>query len=135
MKEITNHFSNKLIFGKYKIIKNEGQSICSTVFSGINIMEKNYVFLKFQDKNQLFKTLEKEAYYLLKLKGIGIPKIISDGYSGKYNILVEELLGKSLEQLFQENRNKSKRIRLKDTIMAGIQIIDRLEFIHSKYIV
>ena len=79
--------------------------------------------------------LEKEAYYLYLLKGFGIPKIISYGFSGNYNILIEELLGKSLEQLFQENKNKHKIIRLKDMVMAGIQIIERLEFIHSKNII
>ena len=91
--------------------------------------------MKVQNKKQKYGTLEKEAYYLIHLKGIGIPKIISYGFSGKYNILIEELLGKSLEQLFKENSNKPKRIRLKDMIMAGIQIIERLEFIHSKYII
>ena len=135
MKEMSDDFSKKLIFGKYKIIKNKGKSICSTVFSGINIINKKYVFLKVQDKNQKYGTLEKEAFYLIRLKGIGIPNIISYGFSGKYNILIEELLGNSLEQLFKENRNRPKRIRLKDMIMAGIQIIERLEFIHSKYII
>ena len=135
MKEIRENLSNKLIFGKYKILKSEGKSICSSVFSGINIINKEYVILKIQDKKQKYGNLEKEVYYLFQLKGKVIPKVISYGFSGNYNILIEELLGKSLEQLFQENRNKPKIIRLKDMIMAGIQIIDRLENIHSKNII
>ena len=55
-------------------------------------------------KNKIFGGLEKEAYYLFQIKGIGIPKLITYDYSGKYKILVEELLGKSLGQLFRENR-------------------------------
>ena len=66
--------------------------------------------MKIQDKKQKYGNLEKEVYYLIQLKGKGIPKVISYGFSGNYNILIEELLGKSLEQLFQENRNKPKII-------------------------
>ena len=71
--------------------------------SAKNLVDKNMVAVKIQDKYQIYGNLEKEAYYLYLLKGFGIPKIISYGFSGNYNILIEELLGKSLEKLFQEN--------------------------------
>ena len=132
--KIQNEFLNKPIFGKFKIIKEEGKGSNSIIFSAKNIINKELVALKIQEKTQNIIDLEKEAYYLFKLKGIGMPKIISYGYSGKYKILVEELLGKSLKELFKENQNKSKRIRLKDMLLAGLQIIDRIEFIHSKNI-
>ncbi len=45
---------------------------------------------------------------MFQLKGIGIPKIISYGHYGQYNILVEELLGKTLGELFIENKNQQK---------------------------
>ena len=132
--KIQNEFLNKPIFGKFKIIKEEGKGSNSIIFSAQNIINKELVALKIQEKTQNIIDLEKEAYYLFKLKGIGMPKILSYGYSGKYKILVEELLGKSLKELFKENENKSKRIRLKDMLLAGLQIIDRIEFIHSKNI-
>jgi len=134
MNEIQNELFNKLIFGKFKIIKQEGKGVNSIVFSAKNVISQELVALKIQKKTQMLVDLEKEAYYLFQLKGIGIPKIISYGHSGKYKILVEELLGKSLEQLFIENKKKPKRLRLKDMIMAGLQIINRIEFIHSKNI-
>ena len=132
--KIQNEFLNKPIFGKFKIIKEEGKGSNSIIFSAQNIINKELVALKIQEKTQNIIDLEKEAYYLFKLKGIGMPKILSYGYSGKYKILVEELLGKSLKELFKENENKSKRIRLKDMLLAGLQIIDRIEFTHSKNI-
>ena len=135
MKDIPNELTNKLIFGKYKIIKEEkGNGISSKVFLAKNIMDQEFVTLKIQEKTQILGDLEKEAYYLFQLKGIGIPKVISYGHSGKYKILVEELLGKSLEQLFKENRKEPIIKRLKDMLLAGLQIIDRIKFIHSYYI-
>ena len=42
---------------------------------------------------------ETEAYYLLTLKGLGIPELISYGQNAKYNILIKTLLDKSLFDL------------------------------------
>ena len=43
-----------------------------------------------------------------------------------------ELLGKSLEELFQE---QEKKFTLKTVCMVGIQMLDRLEFMHNKNII
>ena len=134
MQDIPIGLSDKLIFGKYRIIKEEGNGLFSTVYSAKNITNQEIVALKIQEKTKIFGDLEKEAYCLFQLKGIGIPKVITYGHSGKYKILAQELLGKSLGQLFKENIKKPKRIRLKDMIMAGLQIIERIEYLHSNYI-
>lgn len=52
---------------------------------------------------------------------MGIPSIKSYGFSGDYNILVMELLGKSLEDLFQECGCK---FSLKTVCMLGIQMVN-----------
>ena len=136
MDKFENKFLNKLIFGKYKINKKIGIGAHSIIFSGININNKELVALKIQKKGFFInENIEKEAYYLLQLKGYGIPKIISFGHFGKYNILIEELLGESLEDLFKKNKNKEKIIILKDMLITGIQLIDRIEYIHSNNIV
>ena len=43
-----------------------------------------------------------------------------------------ELLGKSLEQIFQEN---GKKFSIKTVCMLGIQMLDRLEYMHNKNII
>ena len=43
-----------------------------------------------------------------------------------------ELLGKSLEDIFQAQQ---KKFTVKTVAMIGIQMLDRLEFIHSKNII
>ena len=66
------------------------------------------------------------------MKGLGIPEVLSYGHSGKYNILIQNLLGISLGELFYRNGNK---FCLKDICIFTIQILDRIEFIHSKNII
>ena len=54
------------------------------------------------------------------------------GYNSTYNILIMELLGPSLENLFER---LNKKFSIKTACMLGIQMIDRIEYIHSKKII
>jgi predicted Ser/Thr protein kinase len=85
-----------------------GKGAYSKVFSVQNLSDKNILAMKIQDKNEFYGNLEAEAYNLYLLKGLGIPKIISYGHYRHCNILVMELLGKSIDQLFIENINIEK---------------------------
>ena len=125
--------SRKIIFSKYQIIKLIWKGPFSSVYIGKYLTEKKYVAIKIQNKNANISQLEKEAYYQYLLKGIGVPKVLSFGRSGNNYILVETLLGKTLKQLFDLNKNPQSK--MKDMCMAAIQIIDRIKFIHSKNII
>ena len=124
---------DQIIFKKYKIESNLGKGSFGFVYSGENIKDKTKVAIKFESKNAKVHMLEKESYFLSLLKGVGIPEIKSYGYNKKYYILVQELLGENLMQLLRELN--SVKLNLKDISMIAIQIIDRLEFVHSKNIV
>ena len=80
-----------------------------------------------------YNRLESEAYFLIYLKGFGIPKIITYGKTGLYNLLIEELLGLSIESYWKLKKNKNEK--LKDICMIALQGIDRLEYIHSKDVI
>ena len=123
---------NKLIFGKYKVLKKIGRGSFGFVYKGKNIINEENVAIKVEDWRLQGDILESEAYFLYYLKGFGIPEIKSFGVYGKYKILVQTLLGYSIEQEFELRNNK---FELKDICMIAIQLIDRLEFIHSKYII
>ena len=124
--------NNHLIFGRYKILKQIGNGAFCEVYSGINKKTKELVAIKFEPKTSKSKSLKSEAYYLFMLKSVGIPKLLSFGENKKYNILVENLLGKSLGKILNEN---NKKIPLKDSLMIAIQIIERLEYLHSKLLI
>ena len=120
---------NFLIFKKYKILDNLGKGSFGTVFLGKNIQTNEKVAIKIEKRKIVRPFLEREAYILFSLKGPGIPELKSFGRTKKFNILVESLLGKSLLQLYTNN---GKSFSLKDICMLGIQILERLEYIHNK---
>lgn len=61
---------------------------------------------------------------------IGIPRVYYFNTEGKYNVLVMDLLGASLEDLF---KLCGKKFSLKTVCMLADQMITRIEFCHSKH--
>ena len=130
--ELLKDNQKNLIFGKYRLTKIIGSGSFGFVYKGINIIDKKGVAVKVEKKDIGLNLLEKESYYLYNLKGIGVPEVVSYGFSGKYNILVQTLLGESLGKIFYKN---NYYFPLKDICMFSIQILDRIEYVHSKYII
>ena len=126
---------NKLIFKKYRLIKKIGKGSFGCVYSAENIKDKNMpkVAVKLEKKTSTFHLLETESNFLLLLNGVGIPKLISYGYNFEYFILIQELLGENLNQI--RKRLKIDKFNIKDIAMIALQVIDRMEYIHSKKIV
>ena len=126
------NINNKLVFGKYKFLETLGKGSFGFVVKGKNVKTGEYVAIKVEDWKIMGNILEGEAYFLFYLKGPGIPEVKSFGVYGKFKILVETLLGDSLEVIFN---SKNQKFTLKDVCMIAIQLLDRLEFIHSKFII
>jgi len=61
--------------------------------------------------------------------GVGIPNIHWCGSQGNYNIMVIDLLGPSLEDLFNHCKRK---FSIKTVVMQADQMISRIEFVHSR---
>ncbi|KAF3499620.1 hypothetical protein F2Q69_00043904, partial [Brassica cretica] len=59
----------------------------------------------------------------------GVPNIKWFGVEGDYNVLVMDLLGPSLEDLFNFC---SRKLSLKSVLMLADQMINRVEYFHSK---
>lgn len=61
----------------------------------------------------------------------GFPRVQWYGSVGKWNAMVLELLGASLEELFR----REKRFTLKTVLLCADQMIQRLEYLHNRGII
>ena len=124
-------YINKLIFSKYLIRKKIGKGSFGTVYQGINTSNNEKIALKVEKREKNDSgTLENEALRLVYLQGEGVPCVYCYGNNLYHNLLVEELLGKSLEDLFNLY---GKPFSLKTVCVLGIEMIKRIQYIHSKY--
>ena len=60
---------------------------------------------------------------------VGLPSVRWFGIEGDYNVMVIDLLGKSLEDLFNDC---GRRFNLKTVLILADQLLCRLEIIHTK---
>ena len=123
---------NKLIFKKYRPIKLISEGIFGQLYLVVNEKLNKFYAMKIEKKDSNFQLLEQEGYNLYSLKGIGIPELITYGKITNYNVLIEELLDKSLYELFLENNYK---FPMQDICLIAIQLIDRIEWVHSKTLI
>ena len=113
--------------GKYRICKKIGDGSFNEIYQGSDIFDNSEVAIKLEHNSIKYPQLLFESRLLKSIPGIGIPKVYWAGVSGEYNVMVLELLGNNLEELFQ---NCEKKFSLKTILMIAIQIIDRIRHLH-----
>jgi len=119
----------KLFFSKYKAVKKLGEGSFGKVYKA-EYNGDDYA-IKMESKSKEQGLLEIEATIMSYLKGPNIPYIKSYGYSGDFNVLVMQLLDKSLEDLI----NKYNTFSIKTTAMLGYQMVNILQYIHDRHII
>ena len=122
-------FKSRLIFGKYSVKYLISKGSFGEVYLGTNVLNNKDYAIKMERTSKGESLLKEEAYVLLFLKGPGLPNVITFGISGRYHILIENLLGKSIYNIWLE---KEKKFNIKDTCMFAIQALERVEYVHSK---
>ena len=123
------NIKNKLYFSKYRAIKKIGEGSFGKIYKAE--YKGQFYALKFESRSEGQNLLEIEAIIMSYLKGPNIPYIKSFGNNKEYNILVMELMGKSLENII----NIRKKFSIKTTAMLGYQMITVLQYIHDRHII
>ena len=123
------HLLNKVFFQKYRTIKKLGEGSFGKVYKAE--YNKVYYAMKFENKSRSQSLLESEATIMNYLRGPNIPNIESFGTSGDYNILIMQLMDKSLEDLINIHKNFS----VKTVCLLAFQMMNILQSIHDKHII
>lgn len=115
---------------KYQLQRQIGSGSFGDIYLGLNVISGEEVAVKLEHVNARHPQLDYEARVYKTLGGgIGIPFVRWHGREGDYNCLVIDLLGPSLEDLFNFCNRK---FTYKTTLLLADQLVCRLEFIHSR---
>eukprot|EP00092_Neocalanus_flemingeri_P001460 GFUD01001558.1.p1 GENE.GFUD01001558.1~~GFUD01001558.1.p1 ORF type:complete len:320 (-),score=89.58 GFUD01001558.1:1297-2256(-) len=115
---------------KYRLGRKIGSGSFGDIYLGTNISTGEEVAIKLEGIKTKHPQLHIESkFYRIMQGGVGIPAIKWCGSEGDYNVMVMELLGPSLEDLFNFC---SRRFTMKTVLMLADQMIGRIEYVHNK---
>ncbi|KAM0683674.1 Palmitoylated plasma membrane-bound casein kinase [Mitosporidium daphniae] len=113
----------------FRVGKKIGEGSFGTIYEGFNIIDSYAVAIKFEPRKSEAPQLRDEYKSYKILAGTeGIPRVFYYGQEGTYNCLVMELLGHSLEYLFD---CCSRHFTIQSVALLAIQMITRVQSIHE----
>ncbi|CCF60387.1 hypothetical protein KAFR_0K00320 [Kazachstania africana CBS 2517] len=115
---------------KFRIGKKIGSGSFGEIYHGTNLISGEEVAIKLESIRSRHPQLEYESrVYRYLSGGVGLPFVRWFGREGEYNAMVIDLLGPSLEDLFNYCHRK---FSLKTVIMLALQMICRIQYIHGR---
>lgn len=115
---------------KYRIGRKIGSGSFGDIYLGTNIISGELVAIKLESVTARHPQLEYEARVYKSLSGgLGIPFVRWYGTECDYNAMVMDLLGPSLEDLFNYC---GRKFSYKTVLQLADQLLCRIEFIHAR---
>ena len=118
------------VAGRFKLMTRIGTGSFCDIYQGVNVHSAVEVAIKFEDTKSKYPQLLYEAKILQNLQGgTCIPTLHWCGPENEFNVLVIDLLGPNIEELFNKC---DRKFTLKTVLMIADQLISNIEYIHSK---
>jgi casein kinase I family protein HRR25 len=115
---------------KYCIGRKIGSGSFGDIYLGINIISGEEIAIKLERvQGEATSTRIRDRVYKSLAGGVGIPFVHWFGTEYEYNSMALNLLGPSLEDLFNFCNHK---FSLKTILLLADQLISRIEYIHDK---
>ncbi len=125
--------SSNVVGVHYRVGKKIGEGSFGVIFEGTNLLNNSQVAIKFEPRKSDAPQLRDEYRTYKILVGCpGIPNVYYFGQEGLHNILVIDLLGPSLEDLFD---HCNRRFSAKTVVMVAKQMLSRVQTIHEKNLI
>ncbi|KAK0525391.1 Palmitoylated plasma membrane-bound casein kinase [Tilletia horrida] len=125
--------SSNIIAVHYRVGRKIGEGSFGVIFEGTNLLTDSKVAIKFEPRKTDAPQLRDEYRTYKLLSGtLGIPQAYFFGTEGQHNILVIDLLGPSLEDLFDLC---GRKFSIKTVCMTAKQMISRVQSIHEKNLI
>lgn len=123
-------YNNIIVGNRYQVGRRIGHGSFGEIYVGTDAQTNQEVAIKVENCSTKHPQLHLEAKLLRDLaRGPGIPRVLHSGSEAGYNIMVMDLLGPSLEDLFNFC---SRRFTLKTVLLLAEQMLNRIEFIHNE---
>ena len=115
---------------RFRLLRKIGSGSFGEIFQAVNISTGEEVAVKLEPiKARHPQLLYESKLYKLLQGGVGIPAIRWFGQERNYNVLVMDLLGPSLEDLFNFC---GRKFSMKTVLMLADQMIGRVEYVHNR---
>ncbi|KAK7454438.1 Palmitoylated plasma membrane-bound casein kinase [Stygiomarasmius scandens] len=122
-----------IVGSHYRVGKKIGEGSFGVVFEGTKLLSNIPVAIKFEPRKSDAPQLRDEFRSYRTLNGTpGVPQVHHFGQEGLHNVLVIDLLGPNLEDLFDMC---GRKFSIKTVCMAAKQMVTRVQAIHDKSLI
>ncbi|KAG1138222.1 hypothetical protein G6F37_010680 [Rhizopus arrhizus] len=130
----SNNSTTSTIVGvHYQVGKKLGEGSFGVIYEGLNLLNNQSVAIKFEPRKSEVPQLRDEYRTYKILAGTsGVPSAYYFGHEGLHNVLVIDLLGPSLEDLFDMC---SRKLSVKTVAMIAKQMISRVQSVHERNLI
>eukprot|EP00635_Sarcinochrysidales_sp_CCMP3193_P000968 CAMPEP_0118899608 /NCGR_PEP_ID=MMETSP1166-20130328/6089_1 /TAXON_ID=1104430 /ORGANISM="Chrysoreinhardia sp, Strain CCMP3193" /LENGTH=539 /DNA_ID=CAMNT_0006838739 /DNA_START=278 /DNA_END=1894 /DNA_ORIENTATION=+ len=125
--------TDSLVANRFRTHRRLGSGSFGEIFVGVDQTTGSKVAMKFERQNLRCPQLRHEFKVYRELKGCkGICNVSHYGTHVTYNVMVLELLGPSLEELFTRC---GRKFSLKTTLKLADQMLERVETLHCRHLI